>query len=65
MLNAHRAKIKFGDLTPYLTYESLQRQNPKSLAGDKAESGIGLRSILLSRLAHGKCAEVDSGVDVR
>ncbi len=36
------------------------RPNPKSpRQGDKVDSGIGLPN------AHGKCVEVDSGVDIR
>ena len=38
--------------------------NPKSLRGDKANSGIGLRSTL-AWVAHGKCVGVDFGVDIR
>ncbi len=39
--------------------------NPKSLTGDKVDSGIGLRSTLAYWVAHGKCVGVDSGVDIR
>jgi hypothetical protein len=50
-----------------LRYTSVQRANPKSLMGDKFDSGIGLRSTLAKGCPkmsmNGKCVGVDSGLE--